>query len=269
MIDKELEVGDCIYLPYVKLEKYIENPIFFSHDKDDAKPFLNDTDVNGNLYLMIVEIAPWGAITIMELINNHGTLTNICSQFIKECGVFVKHKEVETYKKIYNFDNEVASIEITIPKDEAEDVNRVNVLDAMAESKTKALTEDSVQTKSIDDKIDKAIDARLSASEEKMKADVENMNAIRKELANNQDDKVSHPSHYTWLKGLCGIEVIDITRHMDFDLGNCVKYLLRAGHKKEEGYTDKEKALEDLKKAAWYLNDKIKMLEDEQELYRD
>lgn len=84
-----------------------------------------------------------------------------------------------------------------------------------------------------------------------------------------KDDRVSHPSHYTWLKELCGIEVIDITRHMDFDLGNCVKYLLRAGHKKEEGYTDKEKALEDLKKAAWYLNDKIKMLENEQELYRD
>ena len=78
---------------------------------------------------------------------------------------------------------------------------------------------------------------------------------------NVKNDKVSHPSHYTWLKDLCGIEVIDITRHMDFDLGNCLKYLLRAGHKKERGYTDKEKTLEDLRKAAWYLNDKIKMLE--------
>ncbi len=75
------------------------------------------------------------------------------------------------------------------------------------------------------------------------------------------EERVFHPSHYTWLKDLCGIEVIDITRHMDFDLGNCVKYLLRAGHKKEEGYTDKEKTIEDLKKAAWYLEDKIKMIE--------
>ena len=32
------------------------------------------------------------------------------------------------------------------------------------------------------------------------------------------DDKVNHPSHYTWLKDLCGIEVIDIIRHMDFNL---------------------------------------------------
>ena len=76
-------------------------------------------------------------------------------------------------------------------------------------------------------------------------------------------DKVNHPSHYTWLKKLCGIEVIDITRHMDFDLGNVIKYVLRQGHKSEEGMSDKEKALEDLKKARWYLDDKIKMLEQE------
>lgn len=75
------------------------------------------------------------------------------------------------------------------------------------------------------------------------------------------EEKVQHPSHYTWLKGLCGIEVIDITRHMDFDLGNALKYILRCGHKSEEGYSDKEKAIEDLKKAIFYIEDKIKTLE--------
>lgn len=74
------------------------------------------------------------------------------------------------------------------------------------------------------------------------------------------EDKVNHPSHYTWLKRLCGIEVIDITRHMCFNLGNVVKYVLRAGHKSEEGYSDKDKQLEDLKKAKWYLEDEINML---------
>ncbi len=78
-----------------------------------------------------------------------------------------------------------------------------------------------------------------------------------------KEDKVNHPSHYTWLKEKCGIEVIDITRHLDFDTGNAVKYLLRAGHKSEEGMTDKEKTLEDFKKAAWYINDKIKQLEND------
>lgn len=78
-----------------------------------------------------------------------------------------------------------------------------------------------------------------------------------------KEDRVSHPSHYTWLKDLCGIEVIDITRHMDFDLGNSVKYILRSGRKSESGYSDKEKTIEDLKKAIFYINDKIKMLESE------
>lgn len=76
-----------------------------------------------------------------------------------------------------------------------------------------------------------------------------------------KEDRVNHPSHYTWLKELCGIEVIDITRHMDFDLGNAIKYILRAGHKTEEGMTDSEKLIEDLKKARFYLDDKIKMLQ--------
>ena len=50
---------------------------------------------------------------------------------------------------------------------------------------------------------------------------------------------------------------------MDFDLGNAIKYILRAGHKTEEGYDDKAKTIEDLKKAVWYINDKIKTLENE------
>lgn len=79
------------------------------------------------------------------------------------------------------------------------------------------------------------------------------------------EDKVNHPSHYTWLKELCGIEVIDITRHMDFCLGNAVKYLLRAGHKAEEGYSGRQKEIEDLKKAVWYINDKINQLKNDKE----
>lgn len=73
-------------------------------------------------------------------------------------------------------------------------------------------------------------------------------------------DKVNHPSHYTWLKDKCGIEVIDITRHLDFCTGNAVKYLLRAGHKEEVGYSEIQKEIEDLEKAIWYINDRISEL---------
>lgn len=74
-------------------------------------------------------------------------------------------------------------------------------------------------------------------------------------------DSVNNPSHYTRLIELCGIEVIDITRHLDFDLGNAIKYILRAGFKQDSSLTVKEKTIEDLKKAIWYINDKINMLE--------
>lgn len=79
-------------------------------------------------------------------------------------------------------------------------------------------------------------------------------------MEEKKEDRVSHPSHYTWLKEKCGIEVIDITRHLSFDTGNAVKYLLRAGHKQEEGYTTKEKQIEDLKKAIFYINDELNQL---------
>lgn len=77
----------------------------------------------------------------------------------------------------------------------------------------------------------------------------------------NENNRVSHPSHYTWLKEKCGVEVIDITRHLDFDKGNAIKYLLRSGYKEEEGMSSIEKEIEDLQKAVWYIEDKIKMLQ--------
>lgn len=80
----------------------------------------------------------------------------------------------------------------------------------------------------------------------------------------NKEEKISHPSHYVWLKERCGVEVIDITRHMGFDLGNAVKYILRAGRKSEEGYTDKQKMVEDLRKAIFYIEDEIKLMEDDE-----
>lgn len=36
------------------------------------------------------------------------------------------------------------------------------------------------------------------------------------ETANKKTEQVSHPSHYAWLKDLCGVEPLDICRHLDF-----------------------------------------------------
>lgn len=75
-----------------------------------------------------------------------------------------------------------------------------------------------------------------------------------------QEERVNHPSHYTWLKDKCGVEVIDITRQFSFDEGNALKYILRKD-KKELGYTAIAKRIEDLQKAVFYLNDHIRTLQ--------
>ena len=41
---------------------------------------------------------------------------------------------------------------------------------------------------------------------------------------------------------------------------NALKYILRAGHKKDASLTDTEKQIEDLNKAIWYLKDEIKRI---------
>ncbi|MFS2112708.1 DUF3310 domain-containing protein [Herbaspirillum frisingense] len=58
-----------------------------------------------------------------------------------------------------------------------------------------------------------------------------------------QSDNVNNPAHYTGHPS--GIECIQITEHMGFNLGNAVKYIWRADLKGS--------AIEDLKKAAWYI----------------
>lgn len=65
----------------------------------------------------------------------------------------------------------------------------------------------------------------------------------------NTHDPVNHPKHYT--SHPSGVECIDVTRHMSFNLGNVVKYLWRSGLK------DGAPTIQDLEKAAWYLNDEI------------
>lgn len=66
------------------------------------------------------------------------------------------------------------------------------------------------------------------------------------------EDVVNHPKHYT--SDPSGVECIAITRHRNFNVGNAIKYLWRAGIK------DDKKQIEDLKKAVFYINDEIKRL---------
>ncbi len=69
----------------------------------------------------------------------------------------------------------------------------------------------------------------------------------------DEPDPVNHPEHYT--SDPSGIECIEVTRHRNFNIGNSIKYLWRAGIK------DDTKQIEDLKKAIWYITDEINRLE--------
>jgi len=61
------------------------------------------------------------------------------------------------------------------------------------------------------------------------------------------DDPVNHPSHYN--SHPSGVEAIQITEHFNFCIGNAIKYLWRCD--------EKGRAVEDLKKAAWYIEREI------------
>ena len=68
------------------------------------------------------------------------------------------------------------------------------------------------------------------------------------------------PEHYQSNTNLEAIDVIEAF-DLNFHRGNIVKYILRAGWKTEKGYENKEKQLEDLNKAKWYLSRLIEVVE--------
>ena len=71
----------------------------------------------------------------------------------------------------------------------------------------------------------------------------------------SENEMVNHPNHYGGEENTYeAIKVIDAW-DLGFALGNTVKYISRAGKK------NKEKELEDLKKALWYLQHHIETLE--------
>jgi hypothetical protein len=74
----------------------------------------------------------------------------------------------------------------------------------------------------------------------------------------NKNDQVNHPKHYT--SDPSGIECIDVTRHRNFNVGNAIKYLWRAGLKIDADKSSINKQIEDLEKAVWYIVDEIHRL---------
>ena len=122
--------------------------------------------------------------------------------------------------------------------------------------------------------IDKAqvhlINARLNNNEEENKLAISEIETamcdamqllkcfIDRNDKEQKADNVNHPAHYN--SHPSGIECIEIARHHNFNIGNSIKYLWRAGLKSEEGMEDTDKQIEDLNKAIWYIQDEIKRI---------
>jgi hypothetical protein len=62
-------------------------------------------------------------------------------------------------------------------------------------------------------------------------------------------DDINHPTHYNTL----GVECIDVVENFNFNIGNAIKYMWRAGLKGDR--------LTDLKKAEWYIRREIARIE--------
>ena len=94
-----------------------------------------------------------------------------------------------------------------------------------------------------------------SISKETAKETAKAIQAISKQF-----DDVNRPKHYADGK----IEVIDYIedKNLGFALGNAIKYISRAGKKQSADKNNKEKTIEDLRKAVWYINRRIKEIEE-------
>ena len=95
-------------------------------------------------------------------------------------------------------------------------------------------------------------DSKLYKKIKEMQQMFESLSLKKNQKETNQD-AVNHPKHY--ISDPSGIECIQITRHRNFNIGNAIKYLWRAGLK--DGNSD----IQDLQKAVWYIQDEIERLE--------
>jgi hypothetical protein len=79
------------------------------------------------------------------------------------------------------------------------------------------------------------------------------LNIGRENNMSEKKEQVDHPKHYNHGK----FEVIDVIEdwQVDFHIGNVIKYVSRAGRKNDDT------EIQDLKKALWYLQRKIEILE--------
>lgn len=99
---------------------------------------------------------------------------------------------------------------------------------------------------------------KVSDGNNKYEVDCSKIKVEKIDFSSNKKEMVNHPDHYhpgTY-------EAINVIENWDlnFNLGSAIKYISRCGLKPDAELSKKEKTLEDLRKAAWYVNREIERL---------
>lgn len=98
--------------------------------------------------------------------------------------------------------------------------------------------------------LDTSIEPYVRSEEEKEQ--IRKLMRESRKLQPSEPDLVNHPPHYT--SDPSGVEAITVLRHRNYNIGNAMKYLWRAGLKNQETH------VQDLQKAIFYINDEINRL---------
>ena len=107
---------------------------------------------------------------------------------------------------------------------------------------------------------DKTVEYDVNEQRDSANKSITDHDFLNSDIIQKQYDPVNSPSHYTDTR-IQPIDVID-DWGLDFCLGNAIKYIKRAGHKKSGTLSKTQKEIQDLEKAAWYINHRIQLLTD-------
>ena len=196
--------------------------------------------------------------------------TCICTNIIpseKVKGYFVEVSEEETDDKCLECDTESAHIinELSAKNEELQkelhtSKNVIVTLQKMTAELNEAITESKCMIQEVCEERDSKTE-EIRVLKLKLQHYISDLEYDMRKYTNpsskveelEKEEAVNHPKHYN---NIAGVECIDVVEHFNFNRGNAIKYVWRAGEK------SKEKEVEDLKKAIFYIEREVKNLQE-------
>lgn len=154
-------------------------------------------------------------------------------------------KQIEEYEKKLKKEKAEKKSELCPPSIHVNDVDWGTKVEPALTKRFHTLNEDEEAAKEWEDWVKQAYPEAVIQSAKELK------NFTKRTIPEVVEDVVNNPKHYKLDNGL---EVIDFVENLSYNLGNVVKYIMRAGKKTKD-------SKQDLQKAQWYLNRELERLE--------